>query len=188
MIGTRIVTSAANAALANGMFGHADETDDTHPPSLTHPGTSVIPAALAIGERNRLAGKTVLRAIALGCDVCARILLTQADALFAIGSPCWRNRSQLFRAAAAAGLTQVQFDRCATCSRLHRRAHQRAVHDVPRSRAYREGLRHGRHAGAPWRGRLALMVAHGWTGVEDIFSGERDFFFTFAPRRSSVKS
>ena len=47
VIGTRIVTTAQNAALANGMFGHADETDDTHPPSLTHPGTSVVPAALA---------------------------------------------------------------------------------------------------------------------------------------------
>jgi len=33
VIGTRIVTSAGNAALTNGMFGHADETDDTHPPS-----------------------------------------------------------------------------------------------------------------------------------------------------------
>jgi 2-methylcitrate dehydratase PrpD len=27
----------------------------------------------------------------------------------------------------------------------------------------------------------ALMVAHGWTGVDDPFSGERDFFYTFAP-------
>jgi 2-methylcitrate dehydratase PrpD len=27
----------------------------------------------------------------------------------------------------------------------------------------------------------ALMVAAGFTGVEDVFSGERDFFFTFAP-------
>ena len=27
----------------------------------------------------------------------------------------------------------------------------------------------------------ALMVKSGWTGVEDIFSGERDFFHTFAP-------
>src|SRR5260221_7133457 len=40
VIGSRIVTSALNAALANGMFGHADETDDTHPPSQTHPGVA----------------------------------------------------------------------------------------------------------------------------------------------------
>lgn len=27
--------------------------------------------------------------------------------------------------------------------------------------------------------QAALMVAHGWTGVEDVFSGERDLFYTF---------
>ena len=36
--GTRIVTSIPNAVLANAMPAHADETDDTHPPSRTHPG------------------------------------------------------------------------------------------------------------------------------------------------------
>src|SRR6185312_9032308 len=66
VIGTKIVTNPLYAALANGMFGHADETDDTHPPSLTHPGTSVVPAALAIGEARRLSGAQVLRAIVLG--------------------------------------------------------------------------------------------------------------------------
>ena len=30
--GSRIVTTAATAALANGMLGHADETDDSHAP------------------------------------------------------------------------------------------------------------------------------------------------------------
>src|SRR5687768_4041650 len=76
VIGTRMVVPAADAALANGMFGHADETDDTHPPSQTHPGTSVVPAALAIGERCGLPGKAVLRAIVLGYDICARTMLT----------------------------------------------------------------------------------------------------------------
>ena len=33
VIGTRIVTSTVNAALANGMAAHADETDDTNPAS-----------------------------------------------------------------------------------------------------------------------------------------------------------
>jgi 2-methylcitrate dehydratase PrpD len=28
--------------------------------------------------------------------------------------------------------------------------------------------------------QAALMVEHGFTGVEDVFSGERDFFYTFA--------
>ena len=41
------------AALANGMLAHSDETDDTHPPSQSHPGCSVVPAALAVGEKIR---------------------------------------------------------------------------------------------------------------------------------------
>src|SRR5688572_25032602 len=74
--GTKIVTTPLNAALANGMFGHADETDDTHPPTLTHPGTSVVPAALAIAEARGLSGEQTLRAIVLGYDICSRLLLS----------------------------------------------------------------------------------------------------------------
>jgi 2-methylcitrate dehydratase PrpD len=36
-VGSGIATAAANAALANGMLGHADETGDSHSPSQTHP-------------------------------------------------------------------------------------------------------------------------------------------------------
>ena len=42
VIGTRIVTSAVNAALANGMMGHADETDDSHLGGLFHPGCAIM--------------------------------------------------------------------------------------------------------------------------------------------------
>src|SRR5262245_887043 len=75
VIGTRIVTTTLNAALANGMCCHADESDDTHPATCSHPGTSVIPAALAIAEREQLSGEMLLRAIVLGYDVCARLLI-----------------------------------------------------------------------------------------------------------------
>ena len=56
VIGSRIVTTAVNAALANGMLAHADETDDSHAPSLTHPGCGIVPAALAMAERERRNG------------------------------------------------------------------------------------------------------------------------------------
>src|SRR5262249_18627748 len=35
---TDIRTSAVNAALTNGMFAHADETDDFEPVTKAHPG------------------------------------------------------------------------------------------------------------------------------------------------------
>ena len=79
---TGVVTSAANAALANGMMGHADETDDFDPPSKAHPGCSVVPAAWAMAEREGASGADLLRAVALGYDVACRILLAvDADKL-----------------------------------------------------------------------------------------------------------
>src|SRR5262245_20604104 len=75
VVGTSLRASAVNAALANGMLAHADETDDSHAPSRTHPGCAVLPAALAIAERQHASGAEFLRAIALGYDVCARVNL-----------------------------------------------------------------------------------------------------------------
>src|SRR5690348_653624 len=75
VIGSRIVTSAQHAALANGMLGHADETDDSHAPSLCHPGCAIVPAALAMAEREGASGTTFLRAVALGYDVGTRMNL-----------------------------------------------------------------------------------------------------------------
>ena len=59
---TDIRTSAVNAALANGMFGHADETDDFEPVTKAHPGCAVVPAALAMAEREGRSGTELLRA------------------------------------------------------------------------------------------------------------------------------
>ena len=49
VVGSSLITNAFSAALANGILAHADETDDSHAPSGTHPGCAVVPAALAMG-------------------------------------------------------------------------------------------------------------------------------------------
>ena len=73
VIGTKLVIGAAHAALANGMMGHADETDDSHLGGRFHPGCGVLPAALAIAEQNDRGGGDLIRAVALGYDIGARI-------------------------------------------------------------------------------------------------------------------
>ena len=179
VIGTRIVTSPVNAALANGMFGHADETDDTHPPSQTHPGVNVVPAVLAICERNRLPGGALLRAIVLGYDVCARLSLAmQPPPLISTGHHAVAFGG-VFGAAAAAGAL-LKLDARAVRYLLSYAAQQAAgmaaVHrDVQHvQKAFNSGM--AAHNGVA----AALMASQGFTGVEDIFSGERDLFFTFA--------
>jgi 2-methylcitrate dehydratase PrpD len=66
---TAIRTSAVTAALVNGMFAHADETDDFEPVTKAHPGCAVVPAALAMGERTKGSGQELVRAVALGYDL-----------------------------------------------------------------------------------------------------------------------
>jgi 2-methylcitrate dehydratase PrpD len=72
---TDIRTTAVNAALANGMFAHADETDDFEPVTKAHPGSAVVPAALAMAEREGRSGREVIRAVVLGYDLCCRFLM-----------------------------------------------------------------------------------------------------------------
>jgi 2-methylcitrate dehydratase PrpD len=181
VIGTRIITSPVLAALANGMFGHADETDDTHPPSLTHPGTSVVPAALAIGESRRLSGEEVLRAIVLGYDVCSRLLLALHPMPFLRSGHHAGAFGQAFGAAATAGAL-LGLDPLRVRYMLSYTGQQAAgLYTMFRDpehieKAYAMGGMPAHNGTA-----AALMAATEWTGVEDVFSGERDFFYTFAP-------
>ena len=64
------------AALANGILAHSDETDDTHPPSQSHPGCAAIPAALAVGEKFGISGTRFLRSVTLGYDIGTRVTAT----------------------------------------------------------------------------------------------------------------
>lgn len=73
VVGFGLRTGALHAALANGIMAHADETDDSHAPSLTHPGCSIVPAALAVAQRHRRSGRDLLRAVVLGYDVGTRL-------------------------------------------------------------------------------------------------------------------
>lgn len=67
--GSSIITTAVNAALANGMLAHADETDDSNGSAGIHPGCAVISAALAMAERENSSGADFVRAVALGYDI-----------------------------------------------------------------------------------------------------------------------
>lgn len=58
--------SAECAALANGIFGHGLIREDMHVPSGTHPGVVILPAVLALAERERLSGPALVRGIATG--------------------------------------------------------------------------------------------------------------------------
>src|SRR5918995_1994622 len=67
VLGSDFKTTPIVAAFANGMSGHADETDDSN--SQLHPGCAIVPAALAIAESQERDGDAFLRAVILGYDI-----------------------------------------------------------------------------------------------------------------------
>lgn len=182
VMGTRIVTSVMQAALANGMCGHADETDDTHPPTRSHPGTSVVPAALAIAERYELSGAGMLRAIVLGYDICARLLLALDNMHLLRTGHHAGAKGGLFGSAAAAGAL-LRLD-----ARRMRYLLSYCAQQAAGSYIIHRDLEHIEKAyvigGMPAQNGIAavLMVKHGFTGVEDVLSGSPNFLSLYAPQ------
>jgi 2-methylcitrate dehydratase PrpD len=67
-------TSAANAALANGVMAHALDYDDYVIPNWTgHPTAPMLPAIFALGQRQRMSGKEALQAYIVGFEVGGKI-------------------------------------------------------------------------------------------------------------------
>jgi 2-methylcitrate dehydratase PrpD len=61
------------AAFLNAISSNVLEYDDTHFPTVIHPAAGVVPAALALAERNGASGAAVLHAVTLGIEVSCRL-------------------------------------------------------------------------------------------------------------------
>lgn len=188
VIGTRLVTTAEHAALANGMLAHADETDDSHAPSLTHPGCGVVPAALAMAEREGRNGTAFLRAVALGYDVGCRLTMALHAYDFRDAGHSTHSFGPTFGAAAAAG---------ALAGLDARQARWLLSYAAQQCSGVSCWMRDEEHiekafdfGGMPARNGVtaAAMVASGFSGVEDVFSGERNFFVAYDETRRIGKA
>jgi 2-methylcitrate dehydratase PrpD len=104
VLGTAFRASAPYAALANGTAGHADEVDGAHVLG-GHPGASIVHAAVAMAERQRVPGAELVNAVVLGYDIgiraiaaCGGIFVTKkryhvhGDLLYAVGATAAASR------------------------------------------------------------------------------------------------
>jgi 2-methylcitrate dehydratase PrpD len=176
VIGTSILTSSVNAALANGMAAHGDETDDSHLAGRFHPGCGIVPAALATAELAGRSGNDVLRAVALGYDIGAR-------AIFALGfRQLYTERHSTHTLATTFGATAAAAAMLRLDPRQVRHAFSMAAQQaagVPyweRDREHVEKAFDFGGAGARNGVTAATMVAAGLTGVDDFMSGTKNMF------------
>jgi 2-methylcitrate dehydratase PrpD len=181
--GFALTAAPIDAALANGVLAHSDETDDSHNNSHSHPGCSVVPAALAAGEEFGIDGARLLRAVTLGYDIGTRLVMAMGDDNFSYESSLATHSIAGTFGAAAAAACAAGLD-----ARQMRWALDYTAQQSSGIRAWRRDTDHIEKAfvfaGMPARNGItsALLVKSGWNGIDDIFSGADNFFAAYAPK------
>jgi 2-methylcitrate dehydratase PrpD len=183
-----VVCGAIEAAFSNAMLAHSDETDDSHAPSESHPGASVVPSALAAGEQFNIDGSRFARAVALGYDVGTRVTMTLGIGAFQTATHISTHAlSGTFGSAAAAGcaagLNQQQMRWLidyASQQASGIKTWQRDTQHIEKAFLF---------AGMPARNGVtsALLVEAGATGVDDVLSGQDNFLADYAPQADPAK-
>jgi len=171
VLGSNLKTTPILAAFANGMSGHADETDDSN--SQLHPGCAIVPAALAIAESRERSGDALLRAVILGYDIGFRFHQAFEPRSTSFGAT--------FGSAAAAGALAELDD-------LHLRyLISYAAQQASGSRAWVGDDDHIEkafdYAAMPARNGVtaALLIQSGFTGNRDVLEGDQGIIKTYAP-------
>jgi len=177
VVASQVVCGPIEAAFANGMLAHSDETDDDFTTGGAHPGCAVVPAALASAERFGISGTHFLRAVALGYDIGMRAMMTVGA-----GMKETHNLVGTMGATAAAGcaaglsVQQMRWllDYAAQQAGAGIGAWRRDTEHIEKAFVFGAmGARNGVNA--------ALVVHSGWTGVNDILSGPNNFVESYNP-------
>ncbi len=164
--------SAPGAALANGVASHILELDDVHKGSTMHPAAPIIPAALAVAERERADGRAFLRAVALGYEAGLRVGEAVNPSHYRYWHPT--GTAATFGAAVAAG-SLLGLDAAQMLDALGTAGTQAAgLWEFNADGAMSKHLHPGK---AAFNGVLAADLARlGFTGATRILEGERGFF------------
>ena len=165
-------SSAAGAALANGVASHILEFDDVHKGSTLHAAAPILPAAFAVAERERAGGTALLLAAALGYEAAFRIGEAVNPSHYYYWHPT--GTAATFGAAAAAG-SLLGLDAARMRDALGSAGTQAAgLWEFNADGAMSKHLHPGK---AAMNGILAADLArHGFTGATRILEGERGFF------------
>lgn len=172
VIGLDEQRNADLAALINGSLSHIVEMDDLHRGSVVHPAAAIIPAALAIAERERRSGLDFITAVILGYEVGIRI----GEAVGKSHYHFWHNTATcgVFGATAAVGWLLGLGREQMVWALGNAGTQASGLWEFIADGAMSKHLHAGRAASS---GVLAADLAkRGLTGARRILEGERGFF------------
>ncbi len=176
--GSSTLHHVEEATFVNAVCAHADESDDSHEPSRSHPGAAIVPVALAVGEQLGSSGDDVLDAIGLGYENCALMnwLTWKTDRQRRRAHRATHGLASLWGASAAAS-TLHAFDDDTMRSMVAYTGQLasglgtwlRDTHHIEKAFAF-SGM-------GAWNGvRAAELVVCGWPGVRDSLDNEINYF------------
>jgi len=114
LIGDGARTSIAQAALVNGTASHALDYDDVQFTFFGHPTVTVLPAVLALAERDGRNGRDLMTAFVAGVEVGCRVGQYVTDAHYARGHHATGTLGTFSAAAATARMLGLDAGTCAT--------------------------------------------------------------------------
>src|SRR5262245_47792797 len=164
--------SAIAAAFANGVASHILELDDIHKESTVHAAAPIIPAALAVAEREHADGQAFVAAVTVGYEAAFRIGEAVNPSHYFFFHPT--GTVATFGAAAAAG-SLLGLGPTEMLDALGSAGTQAAA--LWEFNADGAMSKHLHPAKAAMNGILAADLARaGFTGATRILEGERGFF------------
>ncbi|WP_144147135.1 MmgE/PrpD family protein [Paraburkholderia sp. BCC1884] len=180
VIGSNVRTTTVNAALANAMCAHSDETDDFEPVTKAHPGSSVVPSALAVGEHEGQSGESVLRAVALGYDLACRLLMALGPDLVRGSSRSAEGTASTFGSLGAAA-SLAQFNELQMRYAISYSAQQvSGLWSWVKDKDHIEKAFDFAGMGARNGVEAVGMVQSGMTGVFDVLDGTHNLFIALS--------
>ena len=169
--------SPDDAAFLNSTFNHANETDDTHLKSPTHPGGIAVPAALALAEHARASGASLLLAVVAAYEIQIRISWACSPYLIYRGHHPPVGVGPF--GAAMAGAVLLGFDPETTLNALAiAGSHSAGLIEYTKTGGSVKRI----HSAIPSQAgvRAALFAQAGITGPQSILEGEKGFCKVFA--------
>jgi len=178
IIQTKRKFPAVNAAFANAAYAHALDMDDGHRFAASHPGTVIIPVALAAAELSKATTKELIAGIVVGYEVMIRIGMAITPSSLNRGFHITGITGPFGAAAAAASI--MKLSRKETIGALGLAGLQAA--GILQINHDQEGakVKPINPARAAMSGLLSVILAkNGAKGPSEIFEGEDGFLKAF---------
>jgi 2-methylcitrate dehydratase PrpD len=169
---------AVHAAFANAISSHSIELDDVDVLALFHFSPPIVSAALAVAERESSSGAEFIEAVALGCEMMARLSAAANNSLRDRGYHTTPTCGVFGATVAAARLLKLDRDQMVSAlgmagaqasglMEMYGPSMQKRFNPGP---AARNGI------------TAAVMAKFGFTGAATIFDGERGFLKAFTDK------